>query len=58
MNELQAPWIGNPPCNEEEPHYCPICGKEAEQFFISKADKEIVGCEHCLKIIDAWEWED
>ena len=57
MNDLQAPWVGNAPY-EEETHYCPICGEEAEEFFASKFNGEIVGCENCVSIIEAWEWED
>lgn len=58
MNDLQAPWVGNSPCKEEEPHYCPICGEEAEEFFASKFNGEIVGCENCVSMIEAWEWEE
>lgn len=58
MNDLQAPHIGNAPCEEEQPKYCPCCGKEAEEFFASKFNGEIVGCENCVSMIEAWEWED
>lgn len=58
MNDLQAPWVGNAPCEEERTEYCPCCNKECEEYYISKDTGEIVGCEHCLKRIDSWEWED
>jgi uncharacterized Zn finger protein len=58
MNDLQAPWVGDPFYEDEEPHYCPICGEEAEEFFASKFDGKIVGCENCVGTVEAWELED
>ncbi len=35
-------------CQEEEKHYCPICGEEVcESVYVSN-DNEIVGCENCI----------
>lgn len=34
--------------NEREPFDCPICGGEAEVYYLDRGG-EIVGCEHCLK---------
>lgn len=55
MNDLEAPWVGGPEEKEEETYYCPCCGEECEQFYYS--DGKIIGCENCVKSIDAWEWE-
>lgn len=43
----------------KEPTYprCPICGEECETIYKSK-DYEIVGCDCCIRTIDAWEVED
>lgn len=43
---IEAPWVRNAPC------------EEAEEFFASKFNGEIVGCENCVSVIEAWEWED
>ena len=46
-----APW--NVP---KEPR-CPICGQDAESFY-KDIDGEIVGCDNCIKEVDAWECAD
>lgn len=58
MNDLEAPWVGNAPCEEEQPKYCPCCGKECENYYVDRHGNKIVGCENCLYSIDSWEWED
>jgi hypothetical protein len=35
---------------------CPVCGQECEDIYFS--NREIVGCDECLKKEDAWEVED
>lgn len=55
---IEAPWVGNAPYEEEQPKYCPCCGEEADEFFISRDTGEIVGCDKCLTCIDSWEWEE
>ena len=35
---------------------CPVCGKEAESFYIDQRNDEILGCEHCVECRDAYEW--
>ena len=30
---------------------CHVCGKECEIFY--KADTEVIGCENCIKSVDA-----
>lgn len=41
-----------------EPDYpvCPECGAECEDIFYSKHG-DIIGCECCVKKVDAWEWK-
>ena len=33
---------------------CPVCGQECETVYKTK-DYEIVGCDLCLRPVDAWE---
>jgi len=39
-----------------EPPTCPVCGKEMETLY-SDIYGEIVGCDRCIRAVDAWEWE-
>ena len=43
----------------KEPEYprCPICGEECETIYKSK-DYDIVGCDECIRSIDAWDVEE
>lgn len=34
---------------------CPICGQECETIYLDK-DGAVVGCDDCMKKLDAWEW--
>lgn len=36
---------------------CPNCGT-AENAYFYRRGEEIVGCEHCITMMDAWEAED
>lgn len=53
-----APWIrdaeryGVPEVDEL---ICPVCGKEAESFFID-SNNDIIGCDECIRMVDAYEW--
>lgn len=40
----------------KEPSYptCPICHEEADTFYVDQ-DEQIIGCDNCIKIRDAWE---
>ena len=38
--------------DEKEP-VCPVCGKECDTLF--KRNGEVVGCEMCVKAVDAYE---
>lgn len=44
---------GFPDRNEPETPICPVCGAEADTFY--KQDTEIVGCDECIKAVDARE---
>jgi ribosomal protein L37AE/L43A len=44
-------WLDPP---EHENPKCPVCGEECETLY--RDDLEIVGCEHCIKEIDAYEY--
>lgn len=34
---------------------CPVCGEETDTFFRNKYF-DIIGCDECLKTVDAWDW--
>jgi len=34
---------------------CPVCGDQCTDLYKSKETGEIVGCDMCIQIIDAWE---
>jgi hypothetical protein len=38
---------------EEKEPVCPVCGKECESFYKHKG--EIVGCDMCIRKVDAYE---
>lgn len=59
-----APWIreaerwGAPPFGpEDEDVFCPICGKIAERIYLDQ-DGEAFGCDQCIQVKDAYEWEE
>lgn len=35
---------------------CPECGHETDRFY--KCDGDIIGCDNCVKEVDAWEETD
>lgn len=35
--------------------WCPICGNEAEEFYIDQNHK-ICGCDECMKTVEAWDF--
>ena len=55
-----APWIrkaerdGYP--DEPLPH-CPECGEETDTFYVNAAG-DVVGCNNCVKVKDAWDYQD
>lgn len=60
MSMLEHPAItraertGYPDGREDTEPKCPICGKEAYNFYRNR-DREIVGCDECLEIVYPWE---
>lgn len=57
MTAIEAPWVGNPPEDEVKTVYCPVCGREAEDLYYSVYDSKVIGCDNCIRRIDAYEWE-
>lgn len=55
-----APWIRDAemygyPENEVPDPVCPCCGyQEPEQIYLM--DGDAIGCDHCIKFVDAWDW--
>lgn len=39
----------------DDPVICPCCGEEAEKFFFYNGGTDILGCDNCIDIRDAWE---
>jgi hypothetical protein len=35
---------------------CPVCGEECDTYYMDRHG-EILGCEACIDIVDAWEAE-
>lgn len=35
---------------------CPICGEETDLFYIND-ESEIIGCQNCASVVDAWHGE-
>ena len=52
-NDDPPPSYYEPP--ESDPPRCPVCGEETDTF---KKDYygDIVGCDHCIKDVDAWDY--
>ena len=55
---LRADHIPEPPLEPPEERHprCPVCGEECDTFF-ENSFGEILGCEACIDIVDAWESE-
>lgn len=47
---------GYPDGREAEEITCPVCGADAENFYVT-CDRTIVGCEICLTPLPYWEFE-
>ena len=47
---ISPPEPTNPPC-------CPICGEETDTYFRDYYG-DIVGCDSCVKPVDAWDWRE
>lgn len=48
---------GYPDGKEPEYPICPNCDEIADTFYIN-ADNEIIGCDNCITVRDAWEFID
>lgn len=42
----------------EEMPVCPVCGEEVNELYISSETREVVGCPHCVKPTDAFEYTE
>lgn len=42
---------------ETKPPICPICGEETDTFKRGYYG-DIIGCDHCVKDVDAWDYEE
>lgn len=47
---------GWPDGKEPEYPHCPVCGGECHTIYKDKDDC-VVGCDSCIKPIDAWEYQ-
>lgn len=52
-NLLRTGW---PDGREPEMPVCPICGKECDTFFLTEG--QIIGCESCISVVDAYDYEE
>ena len=43
-----------------EPSYprCPVCGSECDEIYMDRHSNEILGCDVCAKVKNAWEVEE
>lgn len=46
------------PCPEAHRPVCPYCGEESYELYFSTQIGQIVGCEACVKLKDAFELEE
>ena len=51
FTELPEPPLDPP---DGEVPVCPICGEETDTFFKNSLG-EIIGCDICVRSVDAWE---
>lgn len=53
-----APWIRQAEMygvDEGPTILCPCCGEEAEDFIVDE-NHTVVGCNHCTRSMDPWDW--
>ena len=57
-----APWIRDAELNgvgpDDKPVISPVCGAECEKIYESREYGEVFGCDQCILIRDAYEWQD
>lgn len=46
---------GEPP--QKPVPVCPVCGWDCNSYFIN-SNGEVIGCENCVKEMDAYEWRE
>lgn len=62
MKDIQDPIIdmmeryGGPP-EESGIVRCPVCGEECEDYYLDEAGN-VIGCESCVRRVDAWSHRD
>lgn len=60
MDIPDAPWIRDAEINgmpEGDTVYCPVCGAEdPDEFFTDETKTDVIGCDCCMKRVDAHEW--
>ena len=42
-------------CQDVREYECPECGKVAETLYTSNVNDEILGCDNCITVKDAYE---
>ena len=42
-------------CQSDCEYICPECGKVAETIYTSNVNNEILGCDNCITVKDAYE---
>ena len=61
MEQLpDAPWIRDAELNgypADDPVKCPVCGEETDTLYEAN-NGEIFGCDHCVRMRDAYEWQE
>ena len=56
--QIENAWKTGYPSGEPKWPVCPVCGAETDSF-CARRDGEIVGCDECIRLVNAWEvWED
>ena len=55
-NILRLPELPEPPLDPPagEVPVCPVCGEETDTFFKNSLG-DIIGCDVCVRSVDAWE---
>jgi transposase len=38
-------------------YYCPVCGHENPRTYYIGFWRRVVGCENCIEVVNAAEWE-
>lgn len=49
---------GEPDGQYHRPPICPVCGEECDTLYLQGKAGEVVGCDMCIRSVDAWECEE